>query len=318
MTRQVAYLLLILYIAGVLALMTWTHPQSPIGRCARWTYPETVQPGVKLRLVGQDDGNKQMTLTFRHTGGVHAFVRVAELGLPFPELKVGDVVRLHTTPSQYQSESVRYVGRPRVRFVGIDMPVDRGSLPVSIDGIYPVLGRSVVTQLASPDGSGTHLERLGNQNAVDIAAPAGASVVAMRPGRVLVAVDGYPDFPCGDEGWFDDDDAPHTGNLVVIEDELGVRIMYGHLRHGSVRVKVGDQVVAGHKIGEVGRSASGYEGSHLHLEAGGFIDDASVDHNVSVPLRFRICSDSDELRSLNEGEEIRCPVVSFDASAKRN
>lgn len=257
-----------------------------------------------------------MSLSFQHNGGLHAFVRVAELSMPFPDLKEGDVVRLKQTPVQYHSESVLYVGRPNVRFVGIDMPVDRASLPASLDGIYPVLGRSVVSQLARSDGDGTHLVRFGNQNAVDIAAPLGAPVVAMRSGRVLVAIDGYPDFPCGEEGWFDDEEAPHSGNLVVIEDDLGVRIVYGHLRNASVRVKVGQQVSAGAKIGEVGRSASGYEGSHLHLEAGGYVDDPTVSDNVSVPLRFRICDESVIPRAVLEGEDIVCPMVLNDESVK--
>lgn len=88
----------------------------------------------------------------------------------------------------------------------------------------------------------------------------GAEVVSPCDGVVAVAVDGEPDqLPqrlarC----------AP-SGNHVRID--TGSEIVHlAHLRPGSVRVAVGDKVVAGQPLGEVGNSGRTTE-PHLHVHA---------------------------------------------------
>lgn len=81
---------------------------------------------------------------------------------------------------------------------------------------------------------------------VDIPAPAGATVRAVRAGRVVHA------------GW-----AGGYGNLVVIDHGGGVCSRYGHLER--VLVAPGDPVATGQKIGEIG-STGRSTGPHLHYE----------------------------------------------------
>jgi murein DD-endopeptidase MepM/ murein hydrolase activator NlpD len=56
-----------------------------------------------------------------------------------------------------------------------------------------------------------------------------------------------------------------TGNLVVIDLGRGEFAMYAHLRPGSVRVRVGEQVAQGQVIAEVGSSGNSTE-PHLHFQ----------------------------------------------------
>ena len=83
---------------------------------------------------------------------------------------------------------------------------------------------------------------------LDIAAAAGASVVAAAPGRVT--------FACFHAGGY--------GNLVVVAHGNGLRTLYGHL--SSISATVGLRVGAGAALGLVG-STGHATGPHLHFEA---------------------------------------------------
>lgn len=56
------------------------------------------------------------------------------------------------------------------------------------------------------------------------------------------------------------------GNIVVIRHGGVEYTSYAHLRHGSVRVAVGDSVRRGQTIAEIGMSGDGFE-PHLHFQA---------------------------------------------------
>jgi hypothetical protein len=92
----------------------------------------------------------------------------------------------------------------------------------------------------------------------------GAPVVAVADGKVISAVDRFPDnkllkLP----GQLTPGNI--AGNKVVIELGGGRFAAYAHLRRGSVRVRAGDHVKAGQVIGELGNSgASGIP--HLHFQ----------------------------------------------------
>jgi murein DD-endopeptidase MepM/ murein hydrolase activator NlpD len=81
---------------------------------------------------------------------------------------------------------------------------------------------------------------------IDLAAPAGAPVVAALPGRVISA--GY------ESGY---------GNNVLVEHNDGLRTRYGHL--ASINVKAGDMVTSDVTLGKVG-STGRSTGAHLHFE----------------------------------------------------
>jgi murein DD-endopeptidase MepM/ murein hydrolase activator NlpD len=89
----------------------------------------------------------------------------------------------------------------------------------------------------------------------------GRPVFATAPGTVAAAQDGNDDRctsgRCAGGGGF--------GNFVVIDHGGGETSRFAHLRRGSIAVQVGDTVVCGGRIAEVG--SSGYStGPHLHFE----------------------------------------------------
>jgi hypothetical protein len=92
----------------------------------------------------------------------------------------------------------------------------------------------------------------------------GVPVVAAAPGVVRAARDQMPDTgKTGYEAAKETDRA--LGNAVVVDHGGGWTTFYGHLRQGSVKVRPGDRVEKGQKLGDVGLSGN-TEFPHLHLE----------------------------------------------------
>ena len=85
-------------------------------------------------------------------------------------------------------------------------------------------------------------------NGIDFAAPAGTPIYAAEAGTVIVAssMSGY-------------------GNTVILDHGNGLWTLYGHIRRGGIKVKVGDVVKRGQKIAEVGNTGNS-TGNHLHFE----------------------------------------------------
>ena len=89
----------------------------------------------------------------------------------------------------------------------------------------------------------------------------GKPVLAPAAGTVTFVLDGRPDQAIGST-----DNRYHAGNNVVIDIGGGRFLLMGHLRPGSIQVKVGDQVKVGQQIAEVGNSGNTSE-PHLHIQA---------------------------------------------------
>ncbi|WP_091742044.1 M23 family metallopeptidase [Phenylobacterium immobile] len=104
-------------------------------------------------------------------------------------------------------------------------------------------------------------------NGVDIRLPdlaamtRGVAVLAAAPGRVVRLRDGEPDRSVRDAPFAPGRDC---GNAVAIDHGGGWETMSCHLKRGSLKVKVGDQVKAGQPIAAVGLSGN-TEYPHLHL-----------------------------------------------------
>ena len=60
----------------------------------------------------------------------------------------------------------------------------------------------------------------------------------------------------------------HSGNYVTLDLGGGRYAFYEHLKHGSVRVKVGERIKRGQVIGLLGNSGSSSSGPHLHFHVG--------------------------------------------------
>lgn len=90
--------------------------------------------------------------------------------------------------------------------------------------------------------------KLSGHKGVDIGAPNGTTIVAAADGIVIVAqyLRGY-------------------GNCVIIDHGNGIWTLYAHQRNGGIKVKQGQKVTKGQKIGEVG-STGRSTGNHLHFE----------------------------------------------------
>jgi murein DD-endopeptidase MepM/ murein hydrolase activator NlpD len=83
---------------------------------------------------------------------------------------------------------------------------------------------------------------------IDLAAPEGTSIYAAEGGVVITA------------GW-----TSGYGNTVILDHGNGLWTLYGHIRNGGIKVKVGEAVKRGEKIAEVG-STGNSTGNHLHFE----------------------------------------------------
>ncbi|HHY59992.1 MAG TPA: peptidoglycan DD-metalloendopeptidase family protein [Clostridia bacterium] len=104
------------------------------------------------------------------------------------------------------------------------------------------------TRITSEYGMRMHpiLKTQRMHTGIDIAAPAGAKVIAAESGQVMMA--GY-------YGAY--------GNTVIINHGSGITTLYAHL--SAITVKQGDEVLRGDQIGKVGSTGLS-TGPHLHFE----------------------------------------------------
>ncbi len=122
----------------------------------------------------------------------------------------------------------------------------------------------------------------------------GQPVFAVADGIVEKAIDQFPEAPLRmknetvaeyqtrmsdrmNENFANNPDANY-GNIVVIAHENGEFSSYTHLKRGSIRVKVGDRVKAGARLGDVGQSGNSLK-PHLHF-------DVTLASGRSVPVEF--------------------------------
>lgn len=75
------------------------------------------------------------------------------------------------------------------------------------------------------------------------------------------------------------------GNRIVISHHDGTFAAYAHLKRGSSRVQVGEEVVAGQVIAAVGNTGNSTE-PHLHVH---LMDRASFDAAAGLPMTWQGC-----------------------------
>lgn len=86
----------------------------------------------------------------------------------------------------------------------------------------------------------------GVHSGVDFAAPEGAKIVSICPGKVVAS------------GWMG-----AAGNAAIVRTENGDQVLYAHM--SVAHVVKGDVVAAGDRIGRIG-STGNSTGPHLHLQ----------------------------------------------------
>ena len=112
-------------------------------------------------------------------------------------------------------------------------------------------------------------------NGVDLAAPRGSEIGAVRAGKVLRV-------KRSEQGY---------GNQVMVDHGEGLVSRYAHCQ--DIFVKVGDQLEAGQLLGTVGSSGDS-TGPHLHLEV--HVDGQAVDPVPYMPEGSVVHSDHDSHR----------------------
>jgi murein DD-endopeptidase MepM/ murein hydrolase activator NlpD len=93
---------------------------------------------------------------------------------------------------------------------------------------------------------------------IDLVEYEGAPIYAAVGGQVITVVNSF-------EGQKLNTDGNDTfGNYIVIKDANGVQCFYAHLQQNSIKVSVGDYVIAGQTIGGMGNTGRSF-GCHLHF-----------------------------------------------------
>ncbi len=140
----------------------------------------------------------------------------------------------------------------------------------------------------------------------------GTPLLAVGDGKVVVAVDDYPNqvpnapVPVTDEAL--------DGNHVIIKLDAGVYAGYAHIKPGSVRVSPGQRVRAGQVLGRLGNSGN-TTGPHLHFQ---LMDRPSLLDANGLPFtidRFRFDGVVPDLGAFVESDLVGTPVL-FDSSGK--
>jgi hypothetical protein len=127
----------------------------------------------------------------------------------------------------------------------------------------------------------------------------GLPILAPGTGTVVAAVDQYDDNPVLKPN----KDATAQGNTIVIDHGNGEFSMLAHLKHGSLKVRVGDKVKAGEAIAQCGNSGnSPIPHLHYHLQT-----TAQWFKGEGLPIQFKnYVSDGKPVAS---GEPVRGEVV---------
>jgi len=135
--------------------------------------------------------------------------------------------------------------------------------------VWPIQGSFKITSRYGPREAGFH-------RGIDLAAPAGTSVVAAMDGVVTFA--GAEDSGIGKR--------LGLGNLIYISHSGGLITVYGHNRRNLV--SIGDRVRQGQKVAEVGNTGytRGITGNHLHFEVrDGYTAEAYNPEKFLPPLK---------------------------------
>ncbi|MBK5232413.1 MAG: M23 family metallopeptidase [Thermoleophilia bacterium] len=133
----------------------------------------------------------------------------------------------------------------------------------------------------------------------------GEPVVAVGPGKTVVAVDRYADQIPNDPDPVDLAEA--DGNHVILKLDKGVFAAYAHLKPGSVRVRPGQRVAEGQVLGKLGNSGSS-TGPYLHFQLMNRPSLLDADGLPFVFDRFYLYGRMPSLESLIDNDREGTPV----------
>jgi hypothetical protein len=106
----------------------------------------------------------------------------------------------------------------------------------------------------------------------------------MTAGKVIEVLDGIPEnVPHSGKIAIDVNFFNAGGNHVVVDIGYGLYALYAHMRPGTLKVKVGDEVNSGDILGHLGNSGNSTE-PHLHAH---IVDRPSFLAGQGVPYEFQ-------------------------------
>jgi Peptidase family M23 len=114
----------------------------------------------------------------------------------------------------------------------------------------------------------------------------GVSISAAGNGRVAAVHDGEPDSRRFDPAELTTHEMAYGGNYVIVDHLNGEYSWFGHLKQGSVRVRVGQHVRRGDIIAQMGASGDSLF-PHLHYELRNGVGAKEVDGLPSYFTNFR-------------------------------
>lgn len=194
-------------------------------------------------------------------------------------------------PAPAQHEPVEVAAPVTGRWVAVNSPATK----TPSHGLR-AYGQTYAIDILHPRPAGTRprVPLLGGFRRPETFSTFGEPVLAMADGVVTGAVDGRRDHLSRSswsalaylmlvEGVRDlFGPAAVIGNHVVVDHGDGVHSMYAHLQRGTVDVAVGDRVVAGQQLAEVGSSGNASE-PHLHVQ---LMDRPQPLRAAGIPFRW--------------------------------
>ncbi len=106
----------------------------------------------------------------------------------------------------------------------------------------------------------------------------GSEVIAPAGGIISQVINGSKDIPIGESDW-----VVICGNMVVIDHENEEWSVLAHLKHNSIKVKVGDKVKQGDLLGLCGNTGNTTEPHmHYHLQ-----NDSIMYRATGLPAQFK-------------------------------
>lgn len=158
--------------------------------------------------------------------------------------------------------------------------VIRGGVTKEDSHSWSVLAQRYACDFVKVDEAGRH--HRGDGERLEAYLAFGEPVLAPADGVVVGARDGCRDYERPGTGWIDWRAPDIRGNHVIIQHESDVFSFAGHLRRGTVRVRVGDRVERGDVLGECGNSGHSTE-PHIHFHVQ---DRANFYLSVGRPVAF--------------------------------
>jgi hypothetical protein len=160
---------------------------------------------------------------------------------------------------------------------GARFVVLHGSASPFTNGHFRVGPQNYALDILGLNALGSRADILGDRSDLESYSIFGVELYSTCAGRIAAAMDDFEDLvpPATDP------EHP-AGNHVLIECK-GVEVLLAHMKHGSVRVGVGDSVTVETVLGQVGNTGNTSEPHlHIHAEQGG--EPGAILDGKAVPI----------------------------------